>query len=390
MEDRLWRHPSEIAAEERVGTAEPSSVSTVATLRTSWKQGIALASIGALGGALVVTGLFLTVGGPNSELEVQGTEPVTTTLAFDPVVPVNKQVDADQWPGEVVSPTSAGVARVIATTESGTRTGSGVVYQSDGLILTSYDLVSGAESITVNLPDGTGHLAVVKGVDAISGLAVVHIAHMDLPTAPLGVFKPAHVGDSAVTLAGLAPVSSLKQVRLSSKAVSVPIDSTTNLHGLMQLDGGMPDGATGGAIVDDSGAVIGIVVDVGTTNATYAVPIAYARVIAHDLVRYGHKKHAWLGIKGVDLDGDAATDLDIDGAVRVSSIIDRSPANDARLRKGDVVVTLDGQPVLSMTELILELRNHPPDDDVIVGLMRDGKALQLEVILGTRPVGDTT
>ena len=117
-------------------------------------------------------------------------------------------------------------------------------------------------------------------------------------------------------------------------------------------------------MVNDAGVVIGIVVDVGSEHATHAVPIAYARQIAEDFINYGHAKHSWLGIKGVDLEADVATDLAVDGGVRITGVIEGSPAHDAGLRKGDVITGFDGQTVLSMTELILELRRNPPGYEV--------------------------
>lgn len=395
MEDRLWRHPSEVAAEHRA-TADLQAVEarnaevTVSTLRTPWRQGVALASLGAIGGALIVTGLFLTLGSTTAASPTAA-ETTFSTLALDPIVPVTRQVASDRWPAEVVSSTQSGVVRLDATTDGATTTGSAVSFRSDGLLLTSHQLVADAGRIDVVMADGSQHEGAVLGTDAISGLAVVKIDHHDIPTAPLAIFKrPVDIGDYTVAVAGLAPAESLELVRLSARAVNVPLDENHNLHGLLQLDGGMPEGASGGAVVDDAGAVIGIIIDMDTTNATYAVPIGYARKIADDLVRYGQAKHPWLGIKGVDLSDTHAAELGVDGAIRVTAVIEDSPAAEAGVRKGDVIVAIDDDDVLSMSELILELRNHPPGDDIIIEIRRDGVAAQKPTVLAVRHVGNST
>ncbi|MFV2040316.1 MAG: S1C family serine protease, partial [Acidimicrobiales bacterium] len=133
-----------------------------------------------------------------------------------------------------------------------------------------------------------------------------------------------------------------------------------------------------------------IMVDVGAQNATYAVPIGYARKIAADIVKYGNGQHAWLGIKGVDFSGQTATDMGLAGAVRIQNVLTDSPAHIAGLQKGDIVVAVDSEPVTSMTELILELRRHPPGDSVDVSLLRGGSQLQKVVELQTRAVSNAT
>lgn len=385
MEDRLWRHPSEMAA----GGA-PATVS-VTTMRTSWKQGMALASLGAIGGALVVAGLFLTLGDADPIPAAAATGPAYSTIALDPFVPIPRAVDVEHWPAEVVATTQAGIAQVVGVHGSGSITGSGVVFRSDGALLTSHDIVANATTVIVTVDDGTSHTGRVVGVDAISGLAVVLVNELDMVVAPLGIFKPApEIGDYAVALGGLASPDKLTLMRLSSTAVNVPVDGARHLHGLLQLDGGMPEGAAGGGAIDDSGAVIGIIVDVHTENATYAVPIGYARKIAADILRYGEAKHPWLGVRGIDVVGEMADDLGVDGAVRIATVIDGSPAHAADLRKGDVLIGIDGEQILSMTELILEMRNHPPGGNIELRFMRDYTTFLVNIDLEARHVGETT
>ncbi len=383
MEDRLWRHPSEVGAAGRA-----KATVSVSTVRTSWKQAVGLASLGAIGGAIVVAGLFLSLGGDSDNDLTVG--PIVSTLALDPMVPVERPVDAERWPAEVVEGVRPGIAQVKARTDESLRVGSGVLFRSDGLLLTSYDLIDGATEMEIVLDDGATHAGQVVGIDHISGVAVVRVEEMDLPTARLAIIKqPPQVGDYAVAVAARAAPDSHKLATVSSTSVSVPVDEHQHLHGLIQLDAGMPTDGSGGGVVDDSGAVIGIIVDVDTENATYAVPIGYARTIAEDMIRFGEARHPWLGIKGVDLDDQGQRDNELDGAVRITNVLASSPAHAVGIRKGDIITAVDGTPVLSMSELILELRRHPPGDDIVLSMLRSEQAREVGLELAVRSVRDT-
>ena len=173
-------------------------------------------------------------------------------------------------------------------------------------------------------------------------------------------------------------------------SVNVPIDETRSLHGLLQLDGGMPSDASGGGLVDDTGAVVGIIVNVGKENATYAVPIGYARKIAVEVIRQGEAKHSWLGVRGVDLTTADAEDLGLDGAVRVQDVLLDSPAHKAGIEKGAIIVGLGGEPVDSMTGLVLALRQHAPDARVEVAFYKDGQKYHTTAQLQVRELEHTT
>ncbi len=385
MDDRLWRHPSEVAASLRATTAGV----TVSTIRTPLKHAVGLATLGAVGGALVVTGLFVTLGSDTSVGEFAA--PATEVVAMRPFAPVALSVPAHTWPEAVVETAAPGIARVVVTTPTATSTGSAVMFRSDGYLLSSADLIGDATTVRVTLNDGSTHDGTVLGTDTISGLAVVQIPNRDTPTAVLGIMTaPPEVGDYVVAVPGAADPEELAMANISALSVNVPLDETRNLHGLLQVDASMPTFGSGGGIVDDAGSVIGIVVDLGTENGTYAVPIGYARKVAADLITYGQAQHAWLGIKGVTLNATTATDLGLDGAVRVQNVLLDSPAYSSGISKGDLIVAIDDAPIISMTELILTLRRHPPGDTIVVTIQQDGRKRDKTVELKIRAVDNTT
>lgn len=386
MEDRLWRHPSEVAASHRA----ISGAVTVSVIRTPLKQALGLATLGAVGGALVVTGLFMTLGS-DTQVDEFSAPTATEVVAMRPFAPVALSVPADTWPAAVVQAAAPGIVKLVVATPDGLSVGSGVMFRSDGFLLSSADLVGTASKVSVTLNDGALREGLVVGTDAISGLAVVKIQNGDTPTAVLGIMTaPPQVGDYVVAVPGRADAGGLAMTNISALSVEIPVDDTRNLHGLLQMDAGLPESGSGGAMVDDSGSVIGIVVDLGTQNGTYAVPIGYARKIAADLITYGQAQHAWLGIKGITLNQTTATDLGLDGAVRVQNVLRDSPAYLSGISKGDLIVAIDGTPVTSMTELILILRSHPPGDAIVVTVQQEGHELDKEVELKIRAVEGST
>ncbi|MFV2040017.1 MAG: trypsin-like peptidase domain-containing protein, partial [Acidimicrobiales bacterium] len=228
MEDRLWRHPSELAASQR-GT---TSNITVSTVKSPVKQAIGLATLGAVGGALVVTGLFLTIGRDGATTET-ATQPVIQTLALDPIVPLMQAVPVDTWPTAVVAEVAPGIGEIAVSGPDGVRKGSGVLFRSDGFLLTSADLVRGGSVFDVALQDGSNYAGTLLGTDAISGLAVVGIDQRDTPTARLGIMTPPpQVGDYSVALPGLADSADLVMAVVSALSVNVPISENQNLQGL--------------------------------------------------------------------------------------------------------------------------------------------------------------
>lgn len=382
----MWRHPSEVAASQR---AESASSTTTTTIRTPLSHALGLATIGAVGGALVVTGLFLSFGG--STVSDAPVTPVIEAVGMPEISLVRQDVPEERWPEAVTEAVAPGIAELVVTTDRGMiRTGSGVFYRTDGYLLTTHALVHRAATVDVTMRDGSTHEGEVLGTDHISGVAVVHIDVKDHLMAPLAIIgPPPEVGDPAVAIGGAA-AHDLVHADISARNVNVPIEDNQNLHGLIQVPMAMPSNGEGGALVDKTGTVIGLVVDVDTPNTTYAVPIGYARKVASELGNDGRARHSWLGIRGVDLDEATAASYGLSGGVRTQSVIADSPADQAGLTKGAVIVAVDGAQVTSMSELILELRLHPPGQIVELSVLIDGEKHKKAVELAMRTAENTT
>jgi S1-C subfamily serine protease len=263
-------------------------------------------------------------------------------------------------------------------------TGSGVVVDGDnGYIVTNNHVVSGADgndeaSIRAVFSDGSGSDARIVGRDPASDIAVIKVEKPGLVEASLGSADDVVVGDPVVAIGsplGLAGtvtsgiVSALdRPVRLSGEG-----SDTNAVISAVQTDAPINPGNSGGALVDSTGAVIGINTAIaslggGSVGLGFAIPIDHARDIAEQLISTGEAVHATLGVNA-----RSVTDGTRDGALVVNVEPD-GPAARAGLREQDVIIALDGQRVGSSEELVVAYDAHAPGDTVTIEYVRGGDA----------------
>jgi S1-C subfamily serine protease len=159
---------------------------------------------------------------------------------------------------------------------------------------------------------------------------------------------------------------------------------------MVQTDAAISPGSSGGALVDGTGAVIGIttavgVSEVGAEGLGFAVPVDVARSVAEEIITTGRAVHVWLGVTGSDLDRRSAEELGVRGGARVEQVVDGSPADEAGVVPSDVVVAVEEEPVASMSALVIALRERDPGDEVALEVLRDGDRRQVTVALVERP-----
>jgi S1-C subfamily serine protease len=277
-------------------------------------------------------------------------------------------------------------------------TGSGVVIDAaGGYIVTNNHVVSGAADATdatirAVFNDGSGSEARIVGRDPASDIAVLKVAKPGLAAATLGESNDLVVGDPVVAIGsplGLAGtvtsgiVSALdRPVRLSGEG-----SDTNAVISAVQTDAPINPGNSGGALVDGTGAVIGINTAIaslggnGTTGGSiglgFAIPIDTVRDIAQQLISTGKAVHATLGVNA-----RTVTDGTRDGAL-VVNVEPTSPAADAGVQEQDVVIAVDGRPVASSEELVVAVDAHNPGDSVTLELVRAGSSREVKVTLAT-------
>jgi S1-C subfamily serine protease len=376
-DDRVWRHPSEVGQDAAPPRRAPTRTYAPLSL---WS----VALVSALGASLLTAGLLVAVGGVATRHD-----PVRNMVA-DIAPPPSSTVDAVVGIADRVRPA---IAQVRAERPGGDVSGSGVIFRSDGEVLTNAHVVDGATSVEVVLASGRQLNGHVVGSDSLTDAAVVKVDGGPFPVAELGSAVDLKVGQTAVAIGSplaLAGGPSVTAGVISALHRSVRTPQNMSLFDMIQTDAPIAPGSSGGALLDGRGRVIGIttaiaVSDVGPEGLGFATPIDVARSVADELIATGRATHAWMGIEGTDLDGATALDLDLDGGAMVNSVKPATPADAAGLVARDVIVALDGKPVLSMGALVAALRNHRPGDVVTIDVVRDHKRSTQTLTLAERP-----
>ncbi|MFO1540030.1 MAG: S1C family serine protease [Chloroflexota bacterium] len=281
-------------------------------------------------------------------------------------------------------------------------TGSGVIVDADGLILTNAHVVDGATEVEAILSDGNRERGEVVGIDTYTDLAVVRIEGSGYPAAELGSSAGLRVGQLAVAIGSplgefMGSVSAGIVSGLDRTIVVGSMGGGSRLRHLIQTDAAINPGNSGGVLADRDGRIIGINTAVAgnAEGIGFAIPIDIARPIVEQ-ARAGERiARPWMGIMFQDVDAQVAEDNDLPAITGAwiappedtagTAVVDGSPAADAGLRAGDIIRSLGGQTIDRDHPLDLVLLGHAPGATVPLTVLRDGEEIALEVTLGTRP-----
>jgi len=378
LDDRLWRHPSELAELDHA----PRRRRRVPGART-FLAGVA----GALF-TLAVLALLGQLGG--------GDDDAAPAVVRQAARPASAPVATSASVVDIAEEVRPAIAKVRVEGGTGATSGSAVLYRDDGHLLTNAHVVAGGDRIEVSLADGSTHQARVVGVDEVTDIAVLRLpAPADgepYPTAVLGTAADLAVGQPVVAIGsplGLAGGSSVTTGVVSALGREVEAEGTSLLD-MVQTDAAISPGSSGGALVDGTGAVIAIttavgVTDVGVEGVGFATPIDVARSVGEDIITTGRAVHAWIGVQGSDLDRRTAGELGVEGGARVERVVEASPADDAGVTPSDVIVAIEEEAVASMSALVIALRERAPGDEIALDVVRDGDRREVAVSLIERP-----
>ena len=267
--------------------------------------------------------------------------------------------------------------------------GLGFIVSNDGHILTCNHLVKDARKINTKLKDGREFEAEIVGTDTDTDIAVVKIDAKNLPVLDLGDSDALSVGDWVVGISntmGLGRafahglVTAKNRSRLGIAALEDYLQTSINLQ--------VGDG--GGPLLDLDGNVVGInsaMIGERGMGISFAIPANMAKGIYEQLIKTGTVKRGFLGIALKDVDAHTAEALDlekIEGVV-IQNVIKDSAAEKAGLKRYDVLVEFNGEPIESASRFIIRVAALKPETQVDVVLLRDGQRQNLTVILGKRP-----
>jgi Do/DeqQ family serine protease len=270
--------------------------------------------------------------------------------------------------------------------------GAGVIISPDGLILSNYHVVKGASEIEVRLSDRRSFPASIVGTDSLSDIAVIRIKGKveNLPTAFLGNSDSLRPGDWVLAVGNPFAFISTVTVGVVS-ALNRQVESSTMYENFIQTDAAINPGNSGGALVNIRGELVGINTLIysqtgGFMGIGFAVPINMARHDAEAIIATGKVVRGWIGVSIQDITSGIREAMglpDTRGAL-VSGIVKGEPADRAGLKIGDVIVSIDNQPVTDGNDLRNRVADIVPGATVPVTVIRQGKSLTLSIVVAER------
>jgi len=272
--------------------------------------------------------------------------------------------------------------------------GSGVIVDPAGYILTNNHVIENAQDITVRLSDSRKFTATLVGRDPKTDLAVLKVeAPAPLPAAALGDSERLRVGQWVVAIGNPFGLDRTVTVGIVSATARTRVGVAT-YENFIQTDASINPGNSGGPLANLDGRVIGIntaIVAAGQ-GIGFSIPINEAKSVMAQLIARGKVVRGWLGIAIQDVTDDLASSFGVREreGVLVADVMKGGPGEAAGLRPGDVIVDLGGTKIREVPDLQRRVANVAPGQTVAVGVVRDGAPQRLNVRVGEMPADDAT
>ena len=268
--------------------------------------------------------------------------------------------------------------------------GSGVIISKDGYIVTNNHVVEGASKIEVTLNDKQLFEAELIGADPSTDLALIKIDEKSLPFLSCGDSDEVVVGEWVLAVGNPFNLTSTVTAGIvSAKARNINIlGSNTAIESFIQTDAVVNRGNSGGALVNESGELVGINAAIASHSGSYegysfAIPINIVKKVVADLKEFGAIQRAFMGVTIRELNADLANQLGIStlNGVYINSVSADGGAEKAGIRSRDIITSVDGMTVNSSSELLEILGQHRPGDRIDVSVIRDDEQLSYQVLL---------
>ncbi len=273
--------------------------------------------------------------------------------------------------------------------------GSGVIISADGFIITNNHVIQNSKEIEVTLRNKNTYKAKVIGTDKDSDLALLKIEETNLPAIQIANSDSVLVGEWVLAVGNPFNLeSTVTQGIVSAKGRSLNLEreqGATPIESFIQTDAAINPGNSGGALVNLNGELIGINTAIASPTGAYAgyafaVPSNLVKKVIDDLKRFGNVQRAFMGINLGNLTSDKAKDLSLPSpnGVLIADVTKGGSAEQAGLKKEDVIVNINGVNIASVPELLEQISTHRPGDKIKVDYYRNGKLESIQLTLKNR------
>jgi len=257
--------------------------------------------------------------------------------------------------------------------------GSGVILSPNGYIVTNNHVVNGADKITVTFNDKREMEAKIIGTSPSTDLALIKVDAKDLPFLTYGNSDQVKVGQWVLAVGNPFNLTSTVTAGIiSAKARNIHIlGKASSIESFIQTDAAVNPGNSGGALVNTEGQLIGINAAIASQTGAYegysfAIPVNLVRKVVDDLMKYGEIQRAYLGVQIRDIDADFAKKMGIHNlqGVYVAGLTEHGGAEEAGIRSGDIITSINNKPIRSLSELMETIGQYNPGNEVKVSLLR--------------------
>jgi serine protease DegS len=268
---------------------------------------------------------------------------------------------------------------------------SAVIIDPEGYLVTNYHVIADAAEVRVQLDDGRIVEPDIVGVDRETDLALLKVELGLLPAVPFGSSAALRIGD--VVLAIGNPYGLTKSVTQGIvSATGRGLLDLVTFENFIQTDAAINAGNSGGALVNARGELVGIntavlAQDAATEGIGFAIPVDLVRGVVDQIKQHGRVIRGWMGLVPDDLTSAEQQALELDGEIGILllSVHEDGPAARAGLERGDVILSMNGEAIMSRRQALLISASKDPGDEVDIVVLRNGERIEVTVIAGERP-----
>ncbi|WP_185870703.1 Do family serine endopeptidase [Blattabacterium cuenoti] len=284
--------------------------------------------------------------------------------------------------------------------------GSGVIISPDGYIVTNNHVIKNADKIEITLNDQRSYRAKLIGTDPSTDIALLKINEKNLPFIYFSDSNKVRVGEwvlaignpfdlNSTVTAGIISAKNRSLGILRGENQSNQADAATTIESFFQTDAAVNPGNSGGALINTNGELIGINTAISSVSGnfigySFAAPSNLVGKVIQDLKKYGTVQRAFLGVRGIDLSKDESLkaynhethqNIKQQQGFLIGEVLSGSGADKAGIKKGDIIKSIDGNPIQNIADLSFIVGTKHPGDQIKVNILRNGERKNFYVIL---------